>query len=109
MLSILARSRALVIALIFLVPVPLLAQFTGTVRGRVVDASAGRGLADAQVTVSGTRIGALSAAGGEFTLANVPAGPRSITARRIGYQPVQKAANVTSGDKAIGDNVLTLS
>ena len=59
-------------ALLLAAPAALLAQAaTGTVRGRVTDAASGRGLADAQVQVAGTRAGALSLASG-----NTPS-PRS--------------------------------
>jgi TonB-dependent SusC/RagA subfamily outer membrane receptor len=106
---VLARVRAFVITLALIAPAQLLAQFTGTVRGRVTDASNGRGLPEAQVTVSGTRIGAVAGANGEFTLTNVPTGARSVIARRIGYQPVQRGVNVVAGDNAIGDIALNVS
>src|SRR5437764_7230655 len=60
---------------------------TGTVRGHVTEGSGGRGIPEVQVTVTGTRIGALTNANGDFTLVAVPAGARTIEARRIGYQP----------------------
>src|SRR5207237_5318046 len=62
-----------------------------------------------QVTVSGTRIGAVSGSGGEFTLTGVPTGARTITARRIGYQPLQRAVNVVAGDNSAGDIALNVS
>ena len=59
---------------------------TGTVRGRVTEAGSGRGIADAQVLIVDTRLGASTGADGRFTIVAVPAGPRSITVRRLGYQ-----------------------
>ena len=85
------RRGALSLALALTAVPPLLAQTsTGTIRGRVTDAVDGRALPDAQVTVTGTRIGAVTGANGEYVLATVPAGPRSVTVRRLGYQPVTR-------------------
>jgi hypothetical protein len=76
----------------------LLAQATtGTVRGKITDAASGRGLPDVQVLVTGTRIGAATNENGEFTLAGVPTGPRTLTIRRLGYQPVTQPVTVAGG------------
>src|SRR4051812_30037047 len=89
-----ARALTILLALGFIAPSHLFAQAVGTVRGRVTDVASGRGLADAQVTVVGTRLGAMSGPGGEFAIANVPTGARTLTARRIGYQPASKSVTV---------------
>lgn len=75
-------------------------QQAGTVRGTVVDAASGRGLADVQVVVAGTRLGALSREDGTFTLTGVPAGARTVTARRLGFQPATRTVAVTAGGTA---------
>src|SRR5256885_1106313 len=63
------RRSAIVLALALTVPALLAAQVTtGTVRGRVTDAASGRGIADAQILVADTRIGAVTGAGGEYVL-----------------------------------------
>ena len=85
-----------------------LAQATGNVRGRVVEAGT-RPVVEAQVSVNGTRIGALTNATGEFTLAGVPTGPRTITVRRIGYQPVTRDLVVAAGDNQLGDIAISVS
>jgi TonB-dependent SusC/RagA subfamily outer membrane receptor len=101
------RRAALVLAVPFS---SLLAQATtGSVRGRVTDAASGRGLPEAQVIVTGTRIGAATNETGEFTLAGVPAGPRSVTVRRLGYQPVTQVVAVTAGGTATLDVKLNAS
>ncbi|MDB4873882.1 MAG: SusC/RagA family TonB-linked outer membrane protein [Gemmatimonadetes bacterium] len=82
---------------------------TGTVRGRVTEAGSGRGVADARVTVTGTRIGASSGEDGAFTLSGVPTGARTITVRRIGYQPATRTLTVNPGDNAAGDIRLDVS
>src|SRR5688572_14428866 len=89
------RAAAFVLALTFLAaPDDAAAQTTGTIRGRVTETGSGRGLPDVQVSVSGTRLAAATNPNGEYTIALVPTGSRSVTARRIGYQPVTKQVDV---------------
>ena len=86
------------LALAAALPGALLAQgATGTVRGRVTDAASGRGVGDVQLLVADTRIGAMTDAEGNYSLVNVPVGTRSITARRLGFQPATKAVALTAG------------
>jgi TonB-dependent starch-binding outer membrane protein SusC len=103
------RRGALSLALALTAASPLLSQTTGTVRGRVTDAADGRSLADAQVSITGTRIGAVTGASGEYTLANVPAGPRSVTVRRLGYEPATRPVTVVAGEVATADVALQVS
>ena len=107
----LVRQRARWIALAFaFLPTSLVAQATtGTVRGRVVDAAGGRGLPDAQVSVEGTRLGALTGANGDFTIPAVPTGPHNVVVRRIGYAPATKLVAVTADGATTGDIALTAS
>src|SRR5262245_29954435 len=84
-------------------------QTTGTVRGRVTDGGSGRGLPEAQVTIAGTRVGAMTNASGEFTLVAVPIGQRTVAVRRIGYQPATKLVAVTAGETSTGDIALNES
>lgn len=97
------RLAALAAAIaIMAMPSLISAQTTGTVRGRVTDAVSGRALSDAQVVIDGTRLGGVSNANGDYTISSVPAGPRSVTIRRIGYQPVTRTVNVGVGASARG-------
>ena len=107
----LVRQRARWIALAFaFLPASLIGQATtGTVRGRVVDAAGGRGLPDAQVSIEGTRLGALSGANGDFTIPAVPTGPHNVVVRRIGYAPATKLVAVTADGATTGDIPLTAS
>ncbi|MCC6930241.1 MAG: TonB-dependent receptor [Gemmatimonadaceae bacterium] len=82
---------------------------TGTVRGRVTDAASGRGVGDVQLLVADTRIGAMTDAEGNYTLVNVPVGTRSVTARRLGFQPATKAVTITAGATATADFALQVS
>ena len=106
-----AVGRAAVVSALMLLSPSLLCgqQPTGTVTGHVSDAAAGRGLPDAQVLVTGTRIGAVSGPNGEYTLVGVPIGARSITVRRIGYEPVVHALTVTLGTTTTADVALRVS
>lgn len=97
-----AQLFALALTFALTTPIaPIMAQGTATVRGRVTDASTGRGVADAQVTVAGTRIAAATGAQGEYTLALVPTGAWSIVARRLGYQPVTRMVVVVDGNNTV--------
>ena len=90
------RSMRVLALALFVPPALLAAQSgTGTVRGTVTDAANGRGLAEAQVTVSGTRVGVTSGSNGEYVLVGVPAGARVITVRRIGYSQTALPVTVT--------------
>ena len=104
------RRRALLFALAIISPLPLAAQQpTGTVSGRVTDASVGRGLPDVQILVTGTRIGAVTGPNGEYTLVGVPVGPRTLTVRRIGYQPTTQPVTVALGSTTTADIALNVS
>ena len=61
------------------------AQATGTIRGHVAETGSRRPLGDVQITVNGTQLGAVTNANGDYTLANVPAGAVTLSARRLGY------------------------
>ncbi|MCY3601065.1 MAG: von Willebrand factor type A domain-containing protein [Gemmatimonadetes bacterium] len=71
---------------------------TGTVKGRVIDATANAGVAGAQVFVAGTTIGTLTDAEGSYSLPGVPAGERAVTVRLIGYRETSKTVTVTAGE-----------
>jgi TonB-dependent SusC/RagA subfamily outer membrane receptor len=91
-------------------PMVLRAQAaTGTVRGRVTEASSGRGLAEAQIQVVGTRVGTISQASGEYTLVGVPTGARVIQIRRIGFQPLNRTVQVVAGGTVTADAALSVS
>jgi TonB-dependent starch-binding outer membrane protein SusC len=105
-----AQLLALAIPLFLIKPAALHAQAaTGVVRGRVTEGTSGRGIPEVQVTIAGTRIGALTSQQGEFTLVAVPTGARTVEARRIGYQPVTRGLTVAAGDNNVGDIALNVS
>ena len=90
-------SYALIIALAVMMPSLAGAQATSTVRGRTVDSRTGNPIPSAQVSVEGTSLGASTDAAGVFTIAGVPDGTRTLTARRIGYAPQRKQVTVGAG------------
>ena len=93
----------LVALLLFLAPAAVLAQGTGTIRGRVTNAASGEPVPAAQVFVTGTQRGAMTNDRGEYTIAAVPEGPRTITARRVGFAPSQRTVTVTAGGTVTAD------
>lgn len=72
------------------------AQSTGILTGQVRD-SAGRPLESVEILVQGLARTVLTNAAGNFRLDSVPAGPQPVTARRLGYQAVQRIVTVTAG------------
>ena len=82
------------IAALILSPPPLAAQGTGRITGVVTDSATDRPVGNVQVTVVGTRTGAVTDAQGRYTINSAPTGTRSIEARRIGYRAA-RMVNVT--------------
>jgi iron complex outermembrane receptor protein len=90
---------ALAATLLVLLPATAWAQAVGRVTGTVVG-DGGAPLADAQVSVVGTRLGATTRADGRFELANVPSGARQLRVLRLGYAPQTAAVEVPAGGTA---------
>lgn len=106
------RPVARVVALLAMLAVPLgtaSAQATGTIRGRVLDAASQRPVPEAQVNVTGTTLGAVANANGDYVIANVPAGQREVTARRIGYTRQARTVTVGAGVDTRVDFAMSIS
>ncbi|HEX4936498.1 MAG TPA: TonB-dependent receptor, partial [Gemmatimonadaceae bacterium] len=89
------------VALVALLALPAAAQSQGGRIAGTVSDSARRPLDNATVTVLGTRFGAISDAGGRFTIANVPAGSYTVRVQRIGNKAVEVPnVAVTAGGTA---------
>jgi len=69
----------------FIAPPVALAQDTVVVAGRVTEAQTGEPVPGVELTVEGSAIRALTDAQGSYRLVGVPAGPRVLRARRVGY------------------------
>lgn len=96
----------IVLAALVFAATPVLAQ-TGTIVGRVTDTRSGVPVTTAQITVTGTSLGAVVDADGRFRIANVPPGTYEVRARSIGYQPA--TATVTATADASATVNLTMS
>jgi len=108
-----ARPAALATALAALIAplsaMPALAQETGRIVGRVIDAEKGTAIAGSVVEVLGTSIQAQSSLDGRYTLANAPAGEVRVRARYIGYQAkVVEGIVVPAGGAVQQDIALTV-
>ena len=91
----------------------LSAQATGVVAGRVRDAASLRPLADAQISIPGTGLGALSNAEGAFLIRNVPPGQVTVRAEILGYAALEQTINVMAGQTsnvefALGQDAIAL-
>ncbi|MES2523519.1 MAG: SusC/RagA family TonB-linked outer membrane protein [Gemmatimonadota bacterium] len=76
---------------------------TGIVTGRIAEAVGGAPISNAQVTVVGTTVGALTNDEGRYTLRGVPAGAVTVRALRIGYAEASRQITVTTGETATVD------
>lgn len=74
------------------------AQATGTIVGTVVDAGTGDPLSGAQVHIPETSLGAITDAGGEFVLSDVPVGDHMVRVQNIGYEATEQAVSVVDGE-----------
>jgi outer membrane receptor protein involved in Fe transport len=74
-----------VLLLLLALPGVALAQGTGTLAGRVIDAQSGETLIGANVRIDGTTLGAATNINGEFRIIGVPVGTYTVTASYTGY------------------------
>ncbi len=88
---------------------PLVAQSTGTISGRVVDADNGQPVAAAQVTIAGTNLGRSTGDDGRYSLANLPSGTQTVVVRRIGYQLQQRTVTLPANGSLTVDFTLVKS
>ena len=73
------------------------AQATGTIEGKVTEASSGRPLAGAQVFIAGTTVGSVTNDRGEYRITSAPARQVELRVRLIGYNPINRTVVVTAG------------
>jgi outer membrane receptor protein involved in Fe transport len=91
-----ARRVAILCSLIFQA-VPAAAQQTGRVVGRVTDAQNGAPIGEVQIFIPGTGLGTLTRQNGTFVMLEVPPGPQTVRAERIGMAPVTQQVTVPAG------------
>ena len=87
---------------------PLRAQGnTGTIRGTLTRAGTSDPVAGAQVFIVGGRLGGVTTADGRYSILEVPSGSHAVRVRALGFQPVEKAVEVSAGQTATADFALT--
>ncbi|MBA3403801.1 MAG: carboxypeptidase regulatory-like domain-containing protein, partial [Gemmatimonadaceae bacterium] len=108
----LARSRGILATALLLAALPVFvrsaaaqtAAATGRITGIAVDSANNRPLVGVQVTVSGTRLGAVTGDDGRYTISGVPAGRYTIGARRLGFRAVSApGVTVAAGGTVTAD------
>lgn len=83
------------------------ANSTGTVEGRVLNATSGSYLNNARVIVDGTRLSTVTNESGEFRLSGVPAGQAKISALYTGLQAQTTTVTVTADQVTLHDFTLS--
>jgi iron complex outermembrane receptor protein len=93
----LAPRRAITsLSVLLAVSATAAAQTTGTVTGRVTDASSGTAVADAQVRVIGSTVGVMTRSDGTYRFVIAP-GRYEVRVSRIGYAAARDSVVVESG------------
>lgn len=100
------------VLVLFLIPVLISAQNTGTITGKVTDAK-GSPIPFANVVLVGTTIGAAANIDGNYSVEKVPPGDYTLSATVIGYREGKAKINVTAGktttqDFALAEDVLQM-
>lgn len=90
-------SAILEIAIIFTLALPTVAQTTGAISGRVVDAATKTSLPGAAVSVQSISLATDTDRSGAFQLLRVPAGQRTISVSYLGYEIATFEIEVRAG------------
>src|SRR5215218_5264976 len=96
----------LILSLLLLVPERSFAQAVGTVTGTVTG-TGGQPLVGASVAVAGTTRGDQTNAQGQFTIAAVPVGSRTLRATFAGYGEATRTVTVAAGQTVTATFALT--
>lgn len=82
-------------------------QPTGTVTGRVTEGESRRPVANAQVFVVGTSMGARTDTSGAYRIGGAPAGPQTVRVNLLGYQSVTRSVSIPAGGSVTLDVGIT--
>lgn len=82
------RRWGTIVLLLLATPVLALAQNTGKLAGRVLDASTGEPLPGANVVIVGTQLGTAADIEGNYFIIGVPVGTYDVQASFVGYTPL---------------------
>lgn len=83
--------------LLFLLPLTLLAQQKGSVRGFIYDKETGEPVLFTPVMIKGTQMGALTDVNGFYSITDVPAGSYELTVNTIGYDTLVVVVQIAAG------------
>ena len=86
----------------FLAPQRSLAAQGANVEGTITDAASGAAVADARVTVEGTRLQGITNGRGYYRIANISPGTITLMVRRIGYKTLSTAVTLADGQNFTG-------
>lgn len=104
-----AGFGALLALATFVLPERSLAAQGANVEGTITDAASGAAIADARVTVEGTRLQGITNARGFYRIANIPAGTVTLMVRRIGYKTLSTSVTLADGQNFTGNYAITAS
>src|SRR5690606_2377740 len=82
---------------------------TGTITGRVTDDASRQPVVGVQVFIPASGQSATSDADGRYTITAAPVGAQTVSARRVGYQPLTRQVTVTAGAPVTLDLAMTVS
>lgn len=94
-----AAMATFLAAALFLFPDSALAQASGSITGKIVDAKTGEPLPGANVFIKGTKRGTASAVDGSYSIPNVSSGAHTVLVSFIGYHTIEQAAQVTANQE----------
>ena len=100
-----AYTAPVALAVVCAIATPAAAQ-TGSVTGTVLQSATRRPIAGVQVFIKGSGLATQTGESGRFTLANVPAGMRTLSVRRIGYAARERELTVRAGGRDTVDFAL---
>jgi TonB-dependent receptor len=87
--------------LIFILTSQILWGATGSIEGRVTDASTGEPLFGANVILGGTSLGAAADIDGKYIIPVVPAGSYTLTVSYIGYKSFSTSIQLKEGERLV--------
>jgi hypothetical protein len=102
-------TRGLVAAALLAFGAPGVQAQVGAVSGTVADSRSGQPVVGAIVEIEGTRLIVMADAEGRYRIDNVPAGNRTLLARRLGYAPARQAVTVVAGQNVRADLELAMT
>jgi TonB-linked SusC/RagA family outer membrane protein len=82
---------------------PAAAQQPGIVRGTVTDSAGRTPIQGVQIVITGSPRGSITNAAGQYVIRDVPAGPLTVTAQRIGFARAQRQLVVAPGETVVAD------